>query len=169
MIYLRFGTLRKIRVGSFVDPADAVTPVGGLALGAADQVELLKANGAATTDISGNTWTDIVGCLGWYDLTLTIANTGTLGDLTVVIQDADVCLPVWVRCMVVTENVWDSMFGADVLHADITQVNGAAQVIADFRADVTLDAKELQATTNKDEILAAVVASGLPDFNVSGD
>ena len=187
MIFLRQSTQVIIRVGSFVDPADAVTPVA-VVLGATDQAELLKANGAATADISGSTWAAIAGCGGWYNLTLTIGNTGTLGDLTIVIQDADVCLPVWVRCMVMPANVWNSMFGADVLHADVTQVNGAAQVIADFRADVTAVALEAnveghcddslttydpptraEATTDKDEILAALPTSGQPDHNVSAD
>ena len=64
MIFLRQSTQVIIRVGSFVDPADAVTPTAAVALGACDQAEVLKAAGAATVDISGNTWAAIAGCVG---------------------------------------------------------------------------------------------------------
>ena len=169
MIFLKQSTIVIIRVGSFVAPADAVTPTAAVALAACDQAEVLKAGGVATVDISGNTWAAIAGCVGWYNLTLTVANTNTLGELKVVIQDADVCLPVWVNAMVMPTNVWDSLYGADNLQIDLIQVNGVAQVIADFQADVTLDAKEAQATINTNAILAALPAAGQPDFNVSGE
>lgn len=93
-----------------MDPSDAATPVTVLTLGGADQAELLKANGAATVDISGNTFGAVVS--GWYDLDLTATDTNTTGELDIVIQDTDVCLPIFVRAQVVTQAVYDTMYAA---------------------------------------------------------
>ena len=47
MLILRQSTSIDIRVGPFVDATDAVTPETGITLGAADQAEVLKFDGAA--------------------------------------------------------------------------------------------------------------------------
>lgn len=95
-----------------MDSIDGVTPETGITLAAADQAEALKAAGAATVDISGNTWTAITGADGWYDLTLITTDTDTVGDLTIVIQDASVCLPVFVRFVVMEEAAYDQLYAA---------------------------------------------------------
>jgi len=51
-IILRQSTQIKVRVGPFVDVSDGFTPETGVALSTADEAELLKADGAATVDIS---------------------------------------------------------------------------------------------------------------------
>lgn len=112
MIFLRQSTQRVIRVGPFVDSADGVTPETSVTLAAADQAEALKAAGAATVDISGATFAAISGADGWYNLTLTTSHTDTVGELTIVIQDASVCLPVFVLCTVVEESVYDAMYAS---------------------------------------------------------
>jgi len=101
-----------VRIGSFVDVGDAFTPETGITLGAADEAELLKHNGVATVDISGNTWAPIANCDGWYNLTLTVTDTNTEGNLTVVVQDGSVCLPVHVRFNVLSQAAWASKYGA---------------------------------------------------------
>jgi len=126
MQLLKQSTQVVVRIGPFMDAVDAVTPETGITLGAADQAELLKHNGAATVDISAATWAGITGAGGWYDLTLSASHTDTLGLLEVVIQDASVCLPVFARFMVVPVNVWDSLFGADLLQVDLQQWIGTA-------------------------------------------
>lgn len=124
MIFLRQSTERLVRVGPFVDAGDGVTPETGVTLGAADQAELLKSTGA-TVDISGATFAAITGVDGWYNLTLTTSHTDTLGPFTVVIQDASVCLPVFMEGMVVSANVWDSLFGTDLLYVDTQEINSS--------------------------------------------
>jgi hypothetical protein len=82
-------------------------------LAAADEAELLKAGGIATVSLltaTAATLTAITGADGWYDLALTAVHTDTVGDLTVVIQDADVCLPVWMTFQVLSANAYNSMF-----------------------------------------------------------
>jgi len=123
--WLEQSTEIDVRVGPFVDVSDGYTPETGVALGDADEAELLKQNGAATVDISGAGWAAVANCDGWYDLTLTTDHTDTLGQLTVVVQDDNVCLPVHVSFMVVPSNVWDSMFGSDILHASLYEIDSA--------------------------------------------
>lgn len=135
---LRQSTEIKIRIGSAVDAADGVTPETGLTLGAADQAELLKHNGAATVDMSGRTFAAVTGSDGWYDLTLTTTDTNTLGQLTAVVQDLSLMAPIFKDCMVVTQNYWDSKYSTDKLQVDVTQCGGstvAAGAIPNAAAD----------------------------------
>ena len=110
MKQLRAATEIKVRIGSFVDVADGFTPETGIALGAADEAELLKHNGVATVDISSNTWAAITDCDGWYNLTLTAGNLDTEGLLTVVVHDDSVCLPVFVDFMVLNAQKYDELY-----------------------------------------------------------
>jgi len=136
MQILKADTQVIVRIGPFVDSTDGVTPETGVTLGAADQAELLKHNGAATVDISASTWAAITGCGGWYDLTLTTGNTDTEGLLTVVVQDSSVCLPVFAHFMVVNANVYDSLYAAaaaDYLQVDAIQISGDTQSATDLK------------------------------------
>ena len=112
---LRQSTQRVVRVGPFVDSLDGVTPETGVTLGAADQAEALKAAGAATADISGNTFAAIANCGGWYDLTLSTTDTNTVGDLTIVIQDSSVCLAVFAEFTVIEEEPYDDLYTANAV------------------------------------------------------
>lgn len=112
MQLLKANTEVKVRIGPFVDVTDGYTPETGITLGAADEAELLKHNGAATVDISGATWAAVTGADGWYDLTLTTSYTDTEGLLTVVVQDDSECLPVFAHFMVMAQAAFDSMFTA---------------------------------------------------------
>lgn len=135
---LRQSTEVKVRVGSAVDAADGVTPETGLTLGAADQAELLKHNGAATVDISAATFAAVTAVDGWYDLTLTASYTDTLGQLTAVVQDSSLMAPIFRDFMVVNANYWDSKYSTDKLEVDMVQCGGsivAAGAIPNAAAD----------------------------------
>jgi len=133
MQVIRQGMQIKVRIGVFVDVGDGFTPETGVTLGAADEAELLKANGAGTVSIAASTWAAIADCDGWYDLTLSTDDTDTLGMLSVVVHDDDVCLPVHVHFMVVTANVWDSKYSTDKLEVDVTQIGGSTQSATDIK------------------------------------
>lgn len=133
MLWLRQSTSRVVRVGPFVDVSDGATPETGITLSGADQAEVLKANGATTVSIASNTWAAISGADGWYDLTLGTGNTDTLGELVVVVQDLSVCLPVFVRAMVVPANVWDSYFSTDKLEVDLVSMEGVTSAATALR------------------------------------
>jgi len=121
---LKQSTQIKVRVGPFVDVTDGYTPETGITLGAADEAELLKYNGAGTVDISSNTWAAVTGCDGWYDLTLTTSDTDTLGDITIVVQDDSTCLPVFATFSITTANYWDSKYSTDKFDVSVAQWNG---------------------------------------------
>jgi len=111
MLILRQSTAIDIRMGPFVDATDAVTPETGITLGAADQAEVLKANGAATAAMAG-AFAAVTGSDGWYDYTASTTDTNTVGEIVFVVQDASVCLPVHVRAQVIEEAAYDAMYAA---------------------------------------------------------
>ena len=135
MQYLKADTAIDVRIGQAVDATDGVTPETTLALGTADQAELLKHNGAATIDISARTFAAVTGCDGWYDLSLTVADTDTEGMLTVVIQDSSLMLPVFKDFMVLEANAYDSLVpGTDTLHVDVQELVGQTTSAAQFES-----------------------------------
>lgn len=111
---LRQSTIVDVRLGPFVDVGDGFTPETGVTLGAADEAEILKVDGAATVPMGG-TLTAISGCDGWYDYTFASGETDTVGDFTLVMQDDDVYLPVFARFQVVEEEVYDDIFAASAV------------------------------------------------------
>lgn len=157
MQLLKANTEVKVRIGPFVDVTDGVTPETGITLGAADEAELLKNNGAATVDISGATWSAVTNCDGWYDLTLTASHTDTEGLLTVVVQDDSECLPVFAHFMVLAEAAFGSMFTAkDTGYMDINVKNiedaDPTDTIRDSVVDdaTRIDASELNTLSGHD-------------------
>lgn len=109
MLILRQSTAIDVRMGPFVDATDGVTPETGITLGAADQAEVLKANGAATAAMAG-AFAAVTGADGWYDYTASTTDTNTVGEVVFVVQDSSVCLPVYTRAYVVEEAVYDAFF-----------------------------------------------------------
>ena len=116
MQFLQANTGIIVRIGPFLDVTDKITPETAVALTGggdpADEAELLKNNGAATVDISANTWAAIASCDGWYNLTLTTTDTNTEGLLTVVVQNDSVHVPVYAHFMVLAQAAFTSLFTA---------------------------------------------------------
>lgn len=141
-VLLKQSTQVDVRIGPFVDVGDGFTPETGVALSTADEAELLKADGAATVDISGATWAAVTGADGWYDLTLTTSHTDTVGELVVVVQDDSVCLPVFQRFQVVEEATYDFLYAS------------GATPVADINAECDTALSDYDAATGTE--LAAV-------------
>jgi hypothetical protein len=108
---LQANTQTIVAVGPFVAVADGFTPVTNVTLSGANEAELLKTNTGTVTDISGATWSAITNCRGWYALTLTTSHLNTEGNITVVVQDDDVCLPVRRSFNVLSQAAWASKYG----------------------------------------------------------
>ena len=109
-------------MGPFVDETDGFTVEDGLTISQAD-IRLSK-NGAAfgqTNNSAGATHDEN----GYYAVPLDTTDTGTLGHLRVAISESG-ARPVVQDFMVVPENVWDSMFGADLLQVDLVECGGSA-------------------------------------------
>lgn len=126
---LRQSTQIKVVIGPVVAVGDGFTPVTTLALGTADEAEIIKSDAAAVTDISAATFAAITSADGYYNLTLTTSHTDTVGLLTVLINDDSLCLPVKATFQVVEEAIYDAMFAASatgLLPANVTQWNSSA-------------------------------------------
>jgi hypothetical protein len=130
-IWLKQSTAATIKMGPFVDATDGVTAETGLAIAQA-AIRLSKNGGniAQTHNATGATHDE----LGLYDIPLDTTDTDTLGALRVDMQISG-ALPVWQDFMVVPANVWDSMFGADLLQVDVAQLSGDATAADNAEAD----------------------------------
>lgn len=162
---LRQSTQVVVRIGPFVDVADGFTPETGVTLSGADEAELLKAAGAATVSIAGNTFAAITGADGWYDLTLSTTDTNTIGTLDVVVNDDSVCLPVFSRFQVIEEAAYDTIYAASALPASTTNITAGTVTTATNVTTVNgLAANVITATSiAADAITAAKIAAGAID------
>lgn len=122
MRYLKQSTSVDVPIGPFLDEVDARTPETALTITQPD-IRLKKnganwaqKNAAQTLSHEEN---------GFYEVTLDATDTGTLGLLRLAVFKSG-ALPVWEDFMVVTANVYDSLFSTDVLDVSVTQVNGTA-------------------------------------------
>jgi len=120
MTHLKQSTAVTIKFGPFLDEDDGKTAETGLAISQAD-VRLSKNGGdfAQKNESSAATHDE----LGIYDVDLDTTDTGTLGRLFVAVHEGG-ALPVWREFMVVPENVWDSLYGADNLQVDAVEISG---------------------------------------------
>lgn len=132
MQWLRQSTQRKVVIDGVVAVGDGFTPVTSLTLTGADEAELMKHDAAATVDISGRTFAAIASNDGAYNLTLTTTDTNTLGMASIEINDDSLILPVKKEFMVVPAQVWDSLFGSDVLQVDLIQIIGNASRVTEW-------------------------------------
>lgn len=170
MLILKQSTAIDIRMGPFVDATDGVTPETGITLGAADQAEVLKANGAATVAMAG-TFAAVTGSDGWYDYTASTSDTNTVGEVVFVVQDSSACLPVFVRGFVLEEAIYDSLFGASangfnssgVVNANVTQISGDATAATNLEADYdgTGYAKTASTIGTATDVTNSVTADGV--------
>jgi len=161
-LILRQSTAVDIRVGPFLDPTDAVTPVTGITLAAADQAEVLKADGAATVAMgttSPEPFVAVTGADGWYDYTVATGDVDTIGEVVFIVQDASACLPVFVRGQVVEAAVFDAMYA---LNAD-----GPLQATTAGRTlDISATGEAVSNVTQWLGNAVTSVTSGIPDMNV---
>jgi len=108
---IRKSTEIKIRLGPAMAIADGVTPVTGLTIAAADQAEVLKADGATTVAMTG-TLAAVSGCDGYYDYTVQTTDSDAVGTIEIVLQDASASLPLkWIG-QVLAAVAFDTLYAA---------------------------------------------------------
>jgi hypothetical protein len=119
MFWLKQSTAITLKIGPFLDETDGKTAETGLTIAQAD-VRLSKngANIAQKNESTSCTHDE----LGIYGCPLDTTDTATLGRLQLFVHKSG-ALPVWHEFMVVPANVWDSMFGADMLKVDIHAID----------------------------------------------
>ena len=107
MFPIRQSATHKVVLGPAVAIADGYTPVTNLDVATADEAEVILHDNATVVDISGYTWAAIATADGYYHLTLQAAISGTVGHMSVVINDDDVCLPLLGNFMVIAASAYD--------------------------------------------------------------
>ncbi len=128
MLFLKQSTSVTVHFGPFVDKTDGVTLETGLgtAMDNATTGIRLSKNGGTLADRTDST-APAHDAMGFYKIVLDATDTGTLGTLMMVFEEAATTLPGWMTFMIVPANVWDSLFGADTLQVDVTEVGGSAE------------------------------------------
>lgn len=124
--FLKQSTALTVIIGPFIDDTDGKTAETGLTV-ADINVDLYKGSTKSDLTITASGGSNDMAHVanGFYSLELTTGNTDTLGLLIVTANIAG-ALPVWADYMVMPANAWDSLFGADYLQVDLTQIGGAA-------------------------------------------
>lgn len=130
MLFIRQNSTDKVVIGPVVAVGDGFTPVTTLVLtgaGAADEAEAILHNNGTVVDISAYTFAAIAVADGYYHLTLAAGISGTVGHMTVVINDDSLCLPVRADFLVLPANVYDSLvLGTDLIDVNTAQWLGTA-------------------------------------------
>lgn len=124
-MWLKQSTSVTIKFGPGLDSTNGVTPETGLATAmdnASTGIRVSK-NGENLIDRNDAT-VPAHDEVGFYDIVLSTTDTDTLGTLRILFSGDTINLPIWQDFMVVPANVWDSMFGADNLDVNTTQVGG---------------------------------------------
>jgi len=117
---LRQSTAVDVRLGPFVDVGDGFTPETGVTIAASDDKAVLKAGGAATVTMAG-AFAAVTGADGWYDYTAAAGDLDTVGDVTFVMRDDSVYLPVFARFQVLEEDIYDALYAVSAAAFDTNQ------------------------------------------------
>lgn len=131
MSILKQSTAVTIKLGPFVDDGDGKSAEDALTISQAD-IRLSKNGGdiAQSHNAAGATHDE----LGYYDVPLDTTDTDTLGRLRVLVSESG-ALPVWQDFVVVTANVYDSLFGTDKLDCAVVEIAADALTAAALKAD----------------------------------
>ena len=162
--WLKQSTAVTLLIGPFLDETDGKTAETGLTVSQAD-VRLSKNGGnmAQKHESTACTHDEI----GMYTCKLDTTDTNTLGILQVCVHESG-ALPVFATYMVVPANVWDSMFGADMLKVDVHSIDDDETAADNLEAacDNYSATRGLAGTALPDA--AADAAGGLPISDAGG-
>lgn len=124
MLFIRQGATHKVVLGPAVAVGDGFTPVANLDVATADEAEAILHDNGTVVDISGYTWAAVATADGYYHLTLQNAISGTVGHLTIVINDDSLCLPLRADFTILDTAPYDANFkdaaAGPALASDVT-------------------------------------------------
>ena len=128
MQYLRFGTTTYKPLGPFLDSVSGTSLVSSATSSLADDAMIVKHNSTAGTTMQTLTaWSSVVGAYELYPFTT--GETDTVGPLTVIINDADLILPLRNEFYVLSQPLYDGMFGSSgstvLAPVNTAQINAA--------------------------------------------
>ena len=142
MQFIRQSATHKVVIGPVVAVGDGFTPVTTLSVSTADEAEVILHDNGTVVSISGYTFAAITTADGYYHLTLQSGISGTVGHMTVVINDDSLCLPVRQDFTVLEEAVYDQMFAAAAPGAATVAALATVDGIVD---DILVDTAEIGA------------------------
>lgn len=156
MSILKQSTAATIKLGPFVDDTDGKSAETGLTISQAD-IRLSKNGGdiAQSHNAAGATHDE----LGYYNVPLDATDTDTLGRLRVAVSESG-ALPVWQDFLVVTANVFDSLFSTDKLDCAVVEMATDALTAAAVKADAVT---KIQNGLAVESTLTAIKGAGWTD------
>lgn len=156
MSILKQSTAATIKLGPFVDDGDGKSAETGLTISQAD-IRLSKNGGdiAQSHNATGATHDE----LGYYNVPLDATDTDTLGRLRVAVSESG-ALPVWQDFIVVTANVFDSLFSTDKLDCAVVEIATDALTAAAVKADAVT---KIQSGLAIEATLTAMKGAGWTD------
>ena len=112
---LKADTQVVVAIGPFVSIADGFTLINTFENSAADDLVLIKHGATTGVDISGRTDAAYGAYVapGMVYLTLTTDDTDTEGNLTIIAEDVNLCLPVVNRFQVISQAAFNSLHTTD--------------------------------------------------------
>lgn len=123
---IRQGATHKIAIGPAVAVGDGFTPVTNLAISSADEAEVILHDNGTVVDISGYTFAAITTADGWYHLTLQSGISGTVGHMTVVINDDSLVLPLSKDFVVLDTLAYDAIYkDAAIMDVNVASLNAS--------------------------------------------
>ena len=152
---IRQGATHKVVIGPAVAVGDGFTPVTTLALTTADEAEVILHDNGTVVSISAYTFAAITTADGYYHLTLQSGISGTVGHMTVVINDDSLCLPIRTDFVVLDTGIYDSIY-ADAAVGLATQ---ASVDTIDTNVDAILVDTGTTLQAELDAIEAAVITN----------
>jgi hypothetical protein len=112
VFFIRQNATHKVVLGPAVAVGDGFTPITTLDISTSDEAEAILHDNGTVVDISAYTWAAITTADGYYHLTLQSGISGTVGHLTIVVNDDSLCLPLRADFTVLEEAVYDAMYAA---------------------------------------------------------
>lgn len=160
-VLLKQSTAATIKMGPFLDSGDGNTVEPSLTIQKAD-VRLSKNGGdmaAANADQGASNAGAPYDEIGYYDISLNTTDTNTLGSLKIMIHES-AALPVWIECLVVTANVWDTLCGADRFDVEVAAIGNDVITAAAIAPDA-IGSSELAASAVTEIQTGLATAAGL--------
>jgi predicted Fe-Mo cluster-binding NifX family protein len=130
--WLKQSTAVDVTIGPFLDATDGVTAETALTLTQPD-IRLSKNGGAYAQKSAAQTLSHQEN--GNYQCNLSTTDTGTVGLLRLVVFESGAA-PVWEDYIVLPANVYDALFGTDLLQVDISQYGNVAGAFSGGRPEV---------------------------------
>jgi hypothetical protein len=147
---------QEVNIGPFLDSSDGDTEKTGLTIANTDI--RLKVNGSnwASKNSGGATHEEH----GNYRITLDATDTATVGMLEIDVHVSG-ALFVFRTCFVYPANVYDALFGADVLDVNISKLGDVTQSATDLKdfADTGYDPSAHRAEANVSAMASAVITT----------